>query len=157
MTKGDAPTDPQVSAEAMDGRCLCGAVTIRTALYRRAVTACHCGICRRWTGGAFFAFGADAAATAVDGPVRVFGSSSFAQRATCGTCGSVLWWQRTEQAEPAYALAAGLFPEAGLFPLTRELYADEAIGCLQLKGGQLRVTRAAYEATHPETQEVAHG
>lgn len=146
--------DPEVSDEPMDGRCLCGAVTIRTRLYRQAVTACHCGMCRRWTGGVFLAFGADAAATEVAGPVRRIRSSGFAERAFCGDCGSTLWWQDIRRTEPAYALAPGLFPAAAAFPLTRELYSDEAMACLALQGGHERIPRAAYEAAHPETWEI---
>jgi hypothetical protein len=145
--------DPEVSREPIEGRCLCGAVTIRTSLYRRTVSACHCGMCRRWTGGAFLAFGADAAATAIDGPVRRFASSHGVDRASCADCGSVLWWQDTRRAEPSYDLAPGLFEAAHSFPLTRELYADEAMGCLHLTGEHARITRADYEATHPGTEE----
>jgi len=35
------------------GSCLCGAVTIKTTSPMETFGACHCGMCRKWTGGPY--------------------------------------------------------------------------------------------------------
>ena len=39
----------------MTGRCLCGAVTYTAQDVEQEFKACHCGMCRRWSGGPAFA------------------------------------------------------------------------------------------------------
>ena len=35
------------------GQCLCGAVRFDAVIARAEMGACHCAMCRRWTGGVF--------------------------------------------------------------------------------------------------------
>ena len=65
----------------IEGRCLCGSVTIRLTEHRPEVGACHCDMCRRWTGGVYVMFTAPPEAVQIEGPVRRYRSSSFAERA----------------------------------------------------------------------------
>ena len=135
----------------IEGHCLCGAVTIRAEHHTPEVSACHCEMCRRWTGGVYVMFKAPAVGTMIDGPVATYRSSPFAQRAFCGTCGSPLWLRDDD--DPDYELMPGLFEAARDFPLTSEVYADRAMTCLRLSGDHTRTTRAAYEAAHPHVAE----
>lgn len=41
--------------ETRSGHCLCGAVRITVTDPPQELGACHCGMCRRWTGSAFLA------------------------------------------------------------------------------------------------------
>ncbi|MBU6371876.1 MAG: GFA family protein [Alphaproteobacteria bacterium] len=81
-------TEPQRHA----GRCLCGAVTFAGLGPVKAVHCCHCRDCARWNGGplitADFAEGIE-----VEGPVRWFASSEWAERGSCERCGSALLWR----------------------------------------------------------------
>ena len=40
-----------MSGGAAEGRCLCGAVRVRVARLASTMSACHCDMCRRWSGG----------------------------------------------------------------------------------------------------------
>jgi hypothetical protein len=100
----------------MQGRCLCGAVTLNVAESERHAGACHCRMCQRWTGGAFVAFFAPARAVAVEGPVVRYASSSFGERAFCGTCGSHVWFRGTGDPEARYELTPGSLRRRRVLP-----------------------------------------
>ena len=130
----------------MEGRCLCGAVRVAVARHEGATSACHCTLCRRWSGAATWGFEAPADAVEVTGPVATYRSSPFAERAFCGTCGTHLWLRDDGR---GYELVPGLFDAAAALPLAREVYADRAFACVPLAGDHERVSRADYEASHP--------
>ncbi|MFP4275484.1 MAG: GFA family protein, partial [Paracoccaceae bacterium] len=78
--------------------CLCGAVRLRISDMPSGFGACHCEMCRRWTGAAFLAVETPAAGVTVErGADRIarYQSSGWAERAWCGTCGSHLWYRVT--------------------------------------------------------------
>ena len=135
---------------AVEGRCLCGAVTIRVGAHRPEVGACHCTMCRRWTGGAYFMFTAEPEAVTVAGAVTRYRSSSFAERAFCPVCGSPLWLRDDDG---PYELMPGLFEAARDFPLVSEAYVDRRLAAIRLEGDHRRATRAEYEAKHPFVEE----
>ncbi|WP_299910779.1 GFA family protein [uncultured Paracoccus sp.] len=85
------------------GACLCGAVRFSGTADSPEVTACHCGMCRRWTGHVNAAFHMDA--PRIEGEVRWFRSSDRAERGFCPVCGSSLFWR--EPGEAGMAVAAG--------------------------------------------------
>lgn len=126
------------------GRCLCGAVTLRATGIAPEASACHCEMCRRWSGSA--GWGVDAESVEVSGPVKTFRSSSFAERAFCGICGTHLWIR--DDGKP-HELTPGLFDAAKDIPLDHEVYADRAFACVPLAGDHARVSAAEYEAEHP--------
>ena len=129
-----------------EGHCLCGAVSVRADLASE-ISACHCEMCRRWSGGIQMGIDAPVATTEVTGPVATYASSSFAERAWCARCGSALWLRNTHgEGEDRYELVPGLFEEAGGARLVREVYADRCPGGYALAGGHARVTAAAYAA-----------
>ena len=134
-----------VSAPA-EGRCLCGAVRVRAALARE-ISACHCEMCRRWSGGILMGIEAPVASVEVEGPVARYRSSGFAERAWCRDCGSALWLRNVEgEGSDVYELVPGLFEEAGGARLSREVYADRCPAGYALAGDHARVTAADYAA-----------
>ncbi len=137
-------------SEPIDGRCLCGAVTIRLSGHRPEVSACHCIMCQRWTGGAYFMFTAEPEEMTVTGEVARYRSSSFSERAFCPTCGSHLWLR--DDTGPV-ELMPGLFEAARSFPLISEIYVDRRLAAVRLEGNHRRATRAEYEAKHPFVEE----
>jgi len=130
----------------LDGQCLCGAVQISAEPSGKAVSACHCAVCRRWSGAAVWCLEAGAQAVRVTGEVRSYRSSSFAERAFCPVCGTHLWIRDDRE---GYDLMPGLFDAAQGFPLDREVYADRACAFVGLGGSHARISRADYEASHP--------
>ncbi|MGR3761169.1 GFA family protein [Roseobacteraceae bacterium NS-SX3] len=129
----------------LKGQCMCGAVTVSAAPARDAVSACHCEMCQRWTSGPFLSFQA-APGYAALGPVRTYQSSGWAERAFCGTCGSVLWYRMTAPGkhQGQTQMSAGLFENAGGNELSLEIYIDKKPGgyafdspCRKLTGAEV--------------------
>ncbi|WP_299623408.1 GFA family protein [Pelagibius sp.] len=106
------------------GRCLCGAVKITIPGGQREVGACHCSMCRRWTGGPILAFDAGRD-LAIEGEERigVYRSSDWAERAFCKTCGSNLFYRLVGSGE--HHLCAGLFDDQDGFTLETQIFIDE--------------------------------
>ena len=111
-------------AERIEGHCLCGAVTVRGTPVRRHVEACHCSMCRRWSGIAYVGIqcGSD---VEIDGEAHVvrYRSSDWAERGFCGRCGSSLFYRYLPLDH--YGFLAGLFPDDSLLPLSEEIFIDE--------------------------------
>jgi hypothetical protein len=135
----------------LNGRCLCGAVTIRVAgAHDPRPGACHCRMCQRWSGGLFLCFEADAAGVTVTGAVVRYASSGFSERAFCPVCGSHLWMRNV--GADSYDLMPGLFDAAKEWPMRSEVYADRAMASVQLGGDHRRATQAEYEQKNPFVQ-----
>ena len=129
-----------------EGRCLCGAVRVRAELSSE-ISACHCEMCARWSGGIQMGVDAPVATTEVSGPVATYASSSFSERAWCRECGSALWLRNTHgEGSDLYEFVPGLFENAGGARLVREVYADRCPGGYALAGDHERVTAAEYAA-----------
>ncbi len=135
-----------MTAAPLQGRCLCGAVTIHVTAFEDGASACHCDNCRRWTGAAQWGFEAPAEAVTVTGPVASFRATSFAERGFCPTCGTHLW---IRDDDGPYDLLPGTFDAARDMPLTHEVYADRAFASVPLAGDHRRVTKETYERDHP--------
>ena len=106
----------------MKGFCLCGAVTI-TAPDNTHLSACHCGMCRRWSGGPALAFhgGPD---IEIDGEDKIsrFPSSEWAERAFCSCCGTHLYYKLLATGD--HYLYPGFFGDDQTFTLTGQIYID---------------------------------
>jgi hypothetical protein len=78
------------------GSCLCGAVRIEVEGPLPAPDACHCLNCRRQSGHYWASTDVPRSALTVSGEdnVRWYPSSEHVRRGFCGTCGSVLFWDR---------------------------------------------------------------
>lgn len=126
------------------GRCLCGAVTFRFATERTDVGACHCAMCRRWTGSAFLGLSVPDDAFVLDdaSAVRVRQTSSWAERAWCDRCGSGLWYRITRPGRFAghREIPIGLLDDASGLELVRELFSDERL--VSYAGEHKLLTRA---------------
>ena len=117
-----------VDSPNLTGECLCGAVTVRmVAPSHPAVSACHCSMCRRWTGGPFMTVEGHAAPE-IEGEehVTVYPSSEWAERGFCGVCGTHLFYRLREGT--FYALSAGLFRESEAWPFELQGFIDEKPG-----------------------------
>ncbi|MEL6204172.1 MAG: GFA family protein [Pseudomonadota bacterium] len=132
--------------KAMEGHCLCGAVTVRVAgPHLGAVGVCHCRMCQRWNGTIWGAFEAEPTAVTVTGEVARYASTHFSERAFCPRCGTHLWLRDTDTDDAPYELMPGLFDGAAEFPLISEIYTDRAPAYAPLAGDHRRKTRAEYE------------
>ncbi len=142
------------------GRCLCGAVRVTAesgegGLAGGGLAACHCGMCRRWTSSAFVEFVAKPGTVRVQGPVKVFRSSDWAERAFCETCGSALWYRLTAEGpeQGQYQLAAGLFENAAGLELKLEVFVDRKPDGYAFAGEQRTMTEAEIVAMYAPPEE----
>ena len=106
------------------GHCLCGAVHITASAMSTKVGVCHCGMCRRWTGGPLFAMdcGSDVTFKGQEN-IGVFASSDWAERGFCKKCGSHLFY-RLKQANQ-YIMPAGIFDNAEQLVFDHQIFIEE--------------------------------
>lgn len=126
------------STKNMAGSCLCGDVRIKATGVETQHHACHCGICRRWTGGPLFA--AQVATFEIENakPVRRYASSEWAERGFCERCGSNLFYHLV--AADKYFVPVGVFDDADAFQLSVELCTDQQKGQYKFDGDLHRLT-----------------
>lgn len=113
-----------VEKTLFQGKCLCGAVSIRFQHDKPTLSACHCSMCRNWTGGPFLSVEGHKAPQ-VEGAehVRAYPSSEWAERSFCSNCGTHLFYRLLSG--DFYALSAGLFKESSAWPFTLQIYIDQ--------------------------------
>lgn len=128
------------------GGCLCGAVRFTATDVPEEIGACHCEMCRRWTGSALIAATTPGAGIRWTGTesIRVRQTSDWAERAWCDACGSALYYHVTAPGphRDNYELPIGLFDDPAGFSLTSEIYIDHKPDCFAFAGsGRQTLTR----------------
>jgi hypothetical protein len=90
------------------GSCLCGAVTFEVEGELPAPDACHCTMCRRWSGHYWASTDLARDRVTVQGMDNVtwFQSSEKVRRGFCKTCGSVLFFDPPHRDWTAIAMGA---------------------------------------------------
>lgn len=104
------------------GHCLCGKVSFNATGVILHHHACHCSLCRRWTGGPAFAAGVESVTWQGKDHIRRFGSSEWGERGFCGECGTHLFFYF--KPGDAYYLNVGVFDDDSDFQLVGEIYVD---------------------------------
>jgi len=113
-------------SETLDtkGSCLCGAVELHASSMSTEVGACHCGMCRKWSGGPFL--GVDCG-TSIDirgqQYITSYSSSDWAKRSFCSKCGTHLFYQLEKSGQ--YIVPVGLFGEAATLKFDHQIFIDE--------------------------------
>ena len=76
------------------GQCLCKKVTIHATQFAPHVDACHCEMCRKWSGSALLAVDCGSKVT-FEGQQHIscFNSSEWAERGFCKHCGTHLFYK----------------------------------------------------------------
>lgn len=105
------------------GSCLCGAVKITAPGISSSVGACHCGMCRKWSGGPLLAVdcGTDVSFEGEEN-ISVYESSDWAQRGFCKKCGSNLFYKLKEIGQ--FLMSPTLFDETD-FVFDHQVFIDE--------------------------------
>jgi hypothetical protein len=106
----------------MKGHCLCGSIKIETP-NNQNMSACHCGMCRRWGGGPMMSIhcGSDVSVEGAD-KIKTFQSSAWAERAFCSQCGTHLYYRLIPTNE--YILSIGLFQDGPEFQFREQIFID---------------------------------
>jgi hypothetical protein len=136
----------------MNGRCLCGAVTFSAERVETEHHACHCGMCRRWSGGsAFFAAEAQGVSFTSQSSPSVdtrpateqlgrYESSDWAERGFCKNCGTTLFYFLKPTG--MYLVSVGAFDDQRPFRLVREICIDQKPAGYAYAGDHPRWTEA---------------
>jgi hypothetical protein len=127
------------------GGCLCGAVRFSARDVPDRFGACHCEMCRRWTGSALLGVTVPAASVAWAGPVATRQTSAWAERAWCRDCGSGVWFRVTRPGPHAddVEIPIGLFDDPSGFRFDNEIYIDVKPDSYAYAGeGRRTLTRA---------------
>lgn len=139
------------------GGCMCGAVRFEARLTGHEFGACHCEMCRRWTGSALLGITVPVAAITWTGAEHIarLQSSAWAERAWCSQCGSPLYYHVTG-AGPMSAnleLPIGLLDDANGLTFSNEIYIDHKPDCFAFSGEHPRLTRKETLARHGISEE----
>lgn len=120
------------------GGCMCGAVRYEASDAPDKFGACHCQMCRKWSGGVFMGIEIQPDVMEFTGTqhIKVFASSSWAERAFCNVCGGNLYYRITAEGpyHGVYHMAAGTLDDHSGLRMSHELYIDvkpEAYGFAQ--------------------------
>ncbi len=127
----------------MTGRCLCEAVSYTAEDVQTDINACHCGLCRRWSGAAPLAVAVGK--VEFDGRVRYYRSSEWAERGFCEHCGTNLVWRGDSDGDGGnYWLCLGTFDDEyqSLFKLAFEQYIEDKPNSYAFAGRRPRLTEA---------------
>lgn len=109
------------------GKCLCGAVSFTADVKTTDLDACHCTMCRQWTGGPYLCVGHDGDVSFTGREnITVYTSSAWAERAFCKHCGTALYWHMRDG--PHYAISAGTIEDQAALKLARQIFIDQKPG-----------------------------
>ena len=110
------------------GSCLCGAVSYQLSAEPNEFGACHCDMCRKWSGGIYLGLEVPRDGVEISGAdsLTTYPSSPWAERAFCKTCGSSVYYRVTAPGphEGTYHFGVGTLDDAGGAALTGELFID---------------------------------
>lgn len=122
------------------GQCLCGTVRYEAELAERHHGACHCRMCRRWTGGPLFAVSVASVRFEGDKNIGRYRSSEWAERGFCKKCGTCLFYHLVQP--DSYVMSVGTFDNANDFKLTSEIFIDRKPDGYSFAGDHCRLTEA---------------
>ncbi|MEE9319007.1 MAG: GFA family protein [Granulosicoccus sp.] len=106
------------------GSCLCSAVKIKVLKMSNSVGACHCSICRKWTGGPFLAVDCgNSVQLTGDENISTFNSSEWAERGFCNKCGTHLFYKLKQTGQ--YIMSAGIFEDSADLNFDHQIFIDE--------------------------------
>ncbi|PSL21290.1 GFA family protein [Shimia abyssi] len=90
----------------LQGSCLCGEIRFRVHGAPQGVSMCHCGQCRKQSGGIWSSAFVPEEDLEIEGDVNWFEASVTAKRGSCRRCGSYLFWTAHDEDTISFALGA---------------------------------------------------
>jgi hypothetical protein len=105
------------------GSCLCNSISYQFKVTEKEFDVCHCGMCRKWSGGPGFGV------TAKSEPVftgiehlKTYSSSEWAERGFCGKCGTHLFYRLKDKSFINFQL--GSLEKNDSFKFNLQIYTD---------------------------------
>ncbi len=128
------------------GQCLCGGVKITLDEVPGKVGACHCGMCRRWTGSVFMSVPAQPGKITIAGEenLKAYASSPWAERVFCRECGTGLFYRVTAPGKyhGVRYVSVGLFDDPSGLQLESEIFYDRRSKVFEFAGDLEQKTEA---------------
>ena len=110
------------------GSCLCGAVKYTLKSDPSEAGACHCSMCRKWSGGINIVVEAAPDQISFEGTdnITVFQSSEWGERCSCGVCGSSLYYRVIAPGplHGTFFVGMGTLDDPSGITLTDEIFID---------------------------------
>ncbi len=108
------------------------------------MSACHCGMCRRWTGGPLLGISAKEVDWSGEDKIRTYTSSPWAERGFCSECGTGLFYRITAPgpAQGSLSLLFGTLEDQAGFELVQEWFIDKKPDTYTLAGERKTLTEA---------------
>lgn len=131
---------------ALNGKCLCGAVSYTINKDQNEVGACHCAYCQAWSGGTFIGVqaGRDEATVSGEEHLTIFKSSEWAERAFCAKCGSSMFYRVTAPGpmQGEFHFGAGTLTDWSGLEMTSEIFIDSKPDAYAFAGERKTMTGA---------------
>lgn len=132
------------------GGCNCGAVRFEITSEPTQTGACHCGMCRKFSGGVFLGVAVPNGGmvlTEQDG-LAIYASSPWAERAFCKRCGSSLFYRVTAPGplQGECHVGLGCFDDPNGLALSGEIYIDRKPDGYSFAQDTHKMTEAEVEA-----------
>ena len=120
----------------LSGSCLCGDISFEVRGTPMGASMCHCGQCRKQSGGVWSSAFVPEDDLKISGDVTWFEASDTAKRGLCPRCGSFLFWKAHDEDTISFALGAvdgptGLTLEKHIFVADKGDYYEIADGLPQ--------------------------
>ena len=129
------------------GSCLCGSVRFEVSVPDPRLGVCHCGMCRRWSAGPFFAVHSPEAATfQQEGELSWYQASPWAERGFCRKCGSSLFYRLVEQRDGMVIVSAEALDDTSGLALGQHIYLDSKPGYYEFADDCPRLTEQEFLA-----------
>ena len=111
------------ASDPMAGGCLCGQVRFAAMPASDDMSVCHCGMCRRWTGGVFMGVDCGDSVVLEGAPkLGIYRSSDYGERVFCPECGTSLFWRMKDGSKTEVAMSA--LDDPSRFGLKTEVFID---------------------------------
>ncbi len=107
------------------GSCLCRSAKFSFELKNKHFDACHCSMCRRWSGGPAMTTEA-AGKIEFEGEenISLYSSSDWAERGFCRKCGSNLFYRFKDKSLNFFSFFLGTLENNEEFVFTTQIYTD---------------------------------
>lgn len=137
-------------SEPRSGHCLCGAIRFAVRPKHDTMDVCHCGCCRRWSGGAWMTVECEPASLKIadEAELSVYGSSEHAERGFCRSCGTSLFWRMRDGS--LLTISAQAFDRPESFAFTSEIFIDNKPGNYAFANETKKLTEAEVLAQFPD-------
>lgn len=108
----------------IQGRCACGMVVVDAKTASESVGACHCGTCRKISGGSPYMAVDCGTEVNFKGSenISVYNSSEWAERGFCAKCGTQLFYRLKQNGQ--HMLSSGLFASCD-FNFDHQVFIEE--------------------------------